>query len=381
MMVWVANPGRTIACITRPSEKGMPGDLPCFVGSPPGANPGVPALAAAAAAQDMTDRGRIWSHLQRACEATVANVMLNGQPLTPAHIFFYVWHCTGVDQVPFGGVGGTGGQGLHVGDARVQWLINHPSGHGLDLIYYVIGAFMGDGTATRAEVSEGFEHDDTLNGDGLHATPDLAHATLLAHILAALGCNCAWLRVPFKTAAFGTNYNRHEHMCEERFSRTWCTTSNLVIDPLGKCVVNPMMFLMRMLGFDTHAAHSDRNPSAGLRLHMMNVATDRQRLLLLRGFLRADGCARRGMGSQGIYRNLFLGAYAPPGGYAPLPAAGVVYPLIYNKTSQSVDHRGIIDLMHDVAIALGFRCSDVTGPDAHGQLFMVVEDTNGLLDM
>ncbi len=374
MMVWVANPGRTIACITRPSDTGVPGDVPCFVGSPAGVNPGVPALAAAAAAQDMTDRGRIWRLLQQNCEATVDNVMLNNLPLTPAHMFYYVWHCTGVDQVPFGGVGGTGGQGLHVGDARVQWLINHPSGHGLDLIYYAIGAFMGDGTASQPIISEGFEHDDTLNGDGLHATPDLAHATLLAHILAALGCNCATLKVPFANAD-----HRHVHMCNEVFSRTWCMTSNLVIAPLGKCVMNPWMFMLRMLGFDTNAAHSDRNPSAGFRQHMLNVATDRQRLLLLRGFLRADGCARRGPGAQGIHRSLFFDTYAPPAGYAALPA-GAIGP-IYTKTVQSVAHGGIINLMHDLAIALGFRCSDVWGPDPRGHLFMVVEDTNGLIDM
>ena len=145
--------------------------------------------------------------------------------------------------------------------------------------------------------------------------------------------------------------------------------------------MNPMMFMLRMLGFDTHKAHSDRNPSADFRQHMMNVATDRQRLLLLRGFLRADGSARRGAGSQGINRSLFFGTYAPPAGYPALPAAGVVYPLIYNKTSQSADHLDIINLMHDVAIELGFRCSDVSGPDARGHLFMVVEDTNGLIDM
>ena len=377
-IVWLNSWGIVPMQVTHPSFRSQPGLVPFFFGAAPGAPfPGAAALLIAQAAQiQMGVRWAIWDRLQQNYIAGMVFLMGHGAVLTPLHFLRMVWRGTGVDQHPWGGVGGTGGQGLHMLDPRVLFWINHPSGVGLDIIFAVWGSYMGDWARRSPRIAHGFDHDDTPGGSGLFAVPDLVWAKVWGHIALMLGANYVYSEIPWSGAL-----GRHSHMTVLHLSRSW-HRSHLIMWPNGHCFVNPAMFLVALAGFMTRkerdGEHLTRNPCPQFVHYILNTATSRQRLVLLRFFMKDDGSQRPLW--QGVARGLLtafrhLASPAVPG--PPFPAD-----MKYCMAAQSNEHRPILRLMMLVALSLGFRSTRLFrlwGDMSAWRL--VVEAPLGLLDM
>jgi hypothetical protein len=250
------------------------------------------------ATQTVGTRATLWSNLQIMTTAHVLNLYSTGALVTSRVIVEHVWRCCGVNRPEFGGVGGTGGQGLHMAHPTVLNLRNDPQGFGLDQIWYVVGYYMADGDSAGTKFAQGFGHDDSAGGDGKWAVPDIHMITKISEICAALGANYIYSKMKWDG-----KQERHVHMTEIHMARSWLLT-NLIIHPIGHCQVNPVNILMRMIGFNNFIGYGpDRNPSPFFHYAVMNAFTPRMNLMLLRGFLEGDGCSR--MGWSQFFENLF----------------------------------------------------------------------------
>lgn len=326
-------------------------------------------------AQTVLIRRRLWKRLQTRAIQVFQWMMNNNVPITPAIWLRAAWRYTGVDQVAFGGIGGTGGQGLHFADPRVTFWLFHPSGVGLHIIYWLFGNFMADGNARGVRFFEGFSHDDTPGGDRKWAQPNTQYGNFMARIAAMLGCNLV-----YTYTIFDQHLGRHSHMMRLTLSRVWHRTNRIIVPGgfVSDCVMNPLNFLLRLAGWAVTGG-ATRNPSTWFVRHLMN-APRFCRLMVLRGFLWGDGCDRERI--QDLFGQWFI-ENAPAGGHVPaLPAVPATpLDLRFYQAVQSNDHLPILRLMRRIAVGLGFRCTTIFRLFGDAAAWaIVVENSRGLLN-